>query len=79
VRHSPFETLMFSVVFWTLCSWIPCLAYWQLTQNHRNTYHQNITSTTVIIRCFFYYYNHCVSSLRRYVTRVFHTVQTTAL
>ena len=30
MRRSPSETWMFSVVFWILCSWLPCLADWQV-------------------------------------------------
>jgi len=31
MRRSPSETWMFSVVFWILCSWLPCLADWQVS------------------------------------------------
>ena len=47
MRRSPSETWMFSVVFWILCSWLPCLAYWQVScsryvvQLQRNICHQN--------------------------------------
>ena len=31
MRRSPSETWMFSVVFWILCSWLSCLADWQVS------------------------------------------------
>jgi len=47
--RSPSETWMFSVVFWILCSWLPCLclANWQVScsryvvQLQQNICHQN--------------------------------------
>jgi len=46
--RSPSETWMFSVVFfWILCSWLPCLATWQVScsryvvQLQQNIRHQN--------------------------------------
>ena len=47
MRRSLFETWMFSVVFWILCSWLPCLADWQVScsrymvQLQQNICHQN--------------------------------------
>jgi len=47
MRRSPFETWMFSVVFWILCGWLPCLADWQVScsryvvQLWQNICHQN--------------------------------------
>jgi len=47
MRRSPSETWMFSVVFWILCSWLPCLADWQVScsryvvQLQQNICHQN--------------------------------------
>ena len=31
MHRSPSETWMFSVVFWILCSWLPCLADWRVS------------------------------------------------
>jgi len=45
--RSSSETWMFSVVFWILCSWLPCLAHWQVScsryvvQLQQNICHQN--------------------------------------
>ena len=47
MRRSPSETWMFSVVFWYLCSWLLCLADWQVScsryvvQLQQNICHQN--------------------------------------
>ena len=47
MRRSLSETWMFSVVFWILCSWLPCLADWQVScsryvvQLQQNICHQN--------------------------------------
>ena len=47
MRRSPYETWMFSVIFWILCSWLPCLADWQVScsrcvvQLQQNICHQN--------------------------------------
>jgi len=47
MRRSPFETWMFSVFFWILCGWLPCLADWQVScsryvvQLQQNICHQN--------------------------------------
>jgi len=47
MRCSPSETWMFSVVFWILYSWLPCLADWQVScsryvvQLQQNICHQN--------------------------------------
>jgi len=47
MRRSPSETWMFSVIFWILCSWLPCLADWQVScsryvvQLQQNICHQN--------------------------------------
>ena len=47
MRRSSSETLMFSVVFWILCSWLPCLADWQVScsryvvQLQQNICHRN--------------------------------------
>jgi len=43
MRRSPSETWMFSVVFWILCSWLPCLADWQVScSRHVVQLQQNI-------------------------------------
>ena len=44
MRRSPSETWMFSVVFWILCSWLPCLAdWWQVScSRHVVQLQQNI-------------------------------------
>jgi len=47
MRRSPSETWMFSVVFWILWSWLPCLADWEVScsryvvQLQQNICHQN--------------------------------------
>ena len=51
MRRSPSETWMFSVVFWILCSWLPCLADWQVScsrhvvQLQQNICHQKFRTT----------------------------------
>ena len=42
MRRSPSKTWMFSVVFWILCNWLPCLEDWQVSSRYVVQLQQNI-------------------------------------